>query len=334
MGNYAVIEIGSNAVRMILGEKEDDSSVKVLRSWSSHFRLGQEVFSKGNISESFQIRLCSILEKLLDQLGPYGACPLQVFGTSAFRDAKNLKEVLQTLERNCGILVHMLSGKEEASVLLEGLSAFLPKQSFKQVVADLGGGSLELSFLNKNTVFRQCSLNIGTLRMWEFEPEHLESSELFQKTIGHLKDEAGHFLKNSDSETDLLLTGGNAKTLGRFYLQIHDTQENSNPGVVEMEWLRFEEMVNHFISLPQETLQKSWKLRIHQAEVFHSALILFMQLGKTFSARKVMIPFFGLKESLLLKSFNKQDSSDNPPNGWKINLPSDLQPTEIPFDLA
>ena len=263
---------------------------------------------------------------------PYGACPLQVFGTSAFRDAKNREEVLQTLERNCGILVHVLSGKEEASVLLEGLSAFLPKHSYKQIVADLGGGSLELSFLNKNFVFRQCSLNIGTLRLREFEPEHLENSELFQKTIGHLEDEAGHFLKNSDSEMDLLLTGGNAKTLGRFYLQIHDPQLNSNLGAVEMEWLTFEEMVNHFISLPQETLQESWKLRVHQAEVFHSALKLFLQLGKTFGARKVMIPFFGLKESLLLKSINKQDSSDNPPNGWKINLPSDLQPTEIPFD--
>jgi len=45
-----------------------------------------------------------------------------------------------------------------------------------------------------------------------------------------------------------------------------------------------------------------------------------------------MIPFFGLKESLLLKSFYKDDSSDNPPKGWKINLPSDLHPTEIPFD--
>ena len=97
MGHYAVIEIGSNAVRMILGVKEDDSTVKVIRSWSSHFRLGQEVFSKGNISESFQIQLCSILEKLLDQLEPFDACPLQVFGTSAFRDAKNRKEVLQTL---------------------------------------------------------------------------------------------------------------------------------------------------------------------------------------------------------------------------------------------
>ena len=99
-----------------------------------------------------------------------------------------------------------------------------------------------------------------------------------------------------------------------------------------MEWLTFEEMVNQFISLSQETLQKSWKLRVHQTEVFHSALKLFMQLGKTFSARKVMIPFFGLKESLLLKSFKKDDSSDKPPNGWKINLPSDLQPTEIHLD--
>ena len=126
--------------------------------------------------------------------------------------------------------------------------------------------------------------------------------------------------------------GGNAKTLGRFYLQIHDPQVNSNPGAVKMEWPTFEEMVNHFISLSQETLQKSWKLRVHQAEVFHSALILFIQLGKTFGARKVMIPFFGLKKSLLLKSFKKDDSLDNPPKGWKINLPSDLHPTEIPFD--
>ena len=99
-----------------------------------------------------------------------------------------------------------------------------------------------------------------------------------------------------------------------------------------MEWLTFKEMVNHFISLSQETLQESWKLRGHQAEVFHSALKLFLELGKTFATRKVIIPFFGLKESLLLKSFNKKDSSDNLPNGWKINLPSDLHPIEIPFD--
>ena len=175
-------------------------------------------------------------------------------------------------------------------------------------------------------------MNIGTLRLREFEPEHLKSSELFQKTIGHLEDEAGHFLKNSDSETDLLLTGGNAKTLGRFYLQIHDPQLNPNPGAVEMEWSTFEEMVNHFFSLPQETLQESWKLRVHQAEVFHSALKLFLKLGKTFGVRKEMLHFFGLKESLLLKSIKKQDSSDNPPNGLKMNLPSYLQPTEIPFD--
>ena len=99
-----------------------------------------------------------------------------------------------------------------------------------------------------------------------------------------------------------------------------------------MEWSTFEEMVNHFISLPQETLQESWKLRVHQAEVFDLALKLFLQIGKTFGARKVMIPFFGLKESLLLKSFNKKDSSDNSPMGWKINLLSNLHPTEIPFD--
>ena len=99
-----------------------------------------------------------------------------------------------------------------------------------------------------------------------------------------------------------------------------------------MEWSTFEEMVNHFISLSQETLHKYWKLRTHQAEVFHSALKLFLQIGKTFGARKVMIPFFGLKESLLLKSFNKDNSSDKPPKGWKINLPSNLHPIEIPFD--
>ncbi|GIS37452.1 MAG: hypothetical protein Ct9H90mP9_4820 [Pseudomonadota bacterium] len=70
-----------------------------------------------------------------------------------------------------------------------------------------------------------------------------------------------------------------------------------------MEW-HFEEMVNPFYQFASGNLQESWKLRVHQAEVFHSALN-FSQLGKTFSARKVMIPFFGFKESLLLKSFKK-----------------------------
>jgi len=334
MNHLAVIEIGSNAVRMILGEKGDDSTLKIVCSWSSHLRLGEEVFQKGIISETFQFQLCRILEQLLKHLESFSACSLQLFGSSALRDAKNREQVLKFLEKTCGVSVYVLSGQEEASVLLDGLNAFLPKPYSRQVVADLGGGSLELSLRNKDLLFRQCSLNVGTLRLREIEPNRLESSELFQKTIMHLEQEAGRFLEVSSSESDLLLTGGNAKTLGRFYMQINNSTLNSSEGGVSMNWKVFEDLIDRFINLSPEMLQDSWDLRVHQSEVFHSALKLFLQIGEIFKARQVMIPFMGLKEALLLKLCLDQDDpeTDQRKTHLKLVFPKDLHPTEVPFN--
>ena len=250
------------------------------------------------------------------------------------RDAKNQREVLMMIEKNFGVSVRVLSGQEEASFLLEGLKTFLPNTPSLKVVADLGGGSLELSMLKKDDLLQQCSLNIGTLRLREIEPNQLESSELFQKTIKHLKDKAEQFLVSSKSYSDLLLTGGNAKTLGRFYLQIHNSTLNSSAGGVSMNWEVFEDLIDRFINLSPEMLQESWDLRVHQSEVFHSALKLFLKLGESFRARQVMIPFMGLKEALLLKLCLDQDDpeTDQGTVPLKLFIPKDLHPTEVLFN--
>ena len=329
MNYFAVIEIGSNAIRMILGEKRSNSTLKVVQSWSSHLRLGQEVFQSGHISETFQKHLCCILGQFLLNLDSIPSCTLKIFGTSAIRDAINQEQVLEKIQKDCGVSVQVLSGEEEASFFLEGVKTFLSDSFPRQMVADLGGGSLELSFLKKNYVWRQCSLNVGTLRLRDIRPNLLESHELFQKTILQLKGEAELFLENSESECDLMLSGGNAKTLGRLYLQMHDSTLDSSSEGVSMTWKDFENLMDHFANLSKEMLQESWDLRIHQSEVFHSALKLYSMFGMVFRVRQVRIPFFGLKEALLLKTVSIHNVLGRNDPHWQLLLPENHQPTEV-----
>ena len=101
-----------------------------------------------------------------------------------------------------------------------------------------------------------------------------------------------------------------------------------------MNWEVFDDLIDRFINLSPEMLQESWDFRVHQSEVFHSALKLFLKLREIFRARQVMIPFMGLKEALLLKLCLNQDDPETdqgiPP--LKLFIPKDLHPTEVLFN--
>ena len=101
-----------------------------------------------------------------------------------------------------------------------------------------------------------------------------------------------------------------------------------------MNWEVFEDLIDRCINLSPEMLQESWDLRVHQSEVFHSALKLFLKLGESFRSRQVMIPFMGLKEALLLKLCLDQDDpeTDQRKTHLKLVFPKDLHPTELPFN--
>lgn len=342
--NFAAIEIGSNAVRMIVGGLVGSCELRVLESWSAHLRLGDSVFEHGLIPENIFQQLEQTIQGLLCESQKFSQVKVSLSATSAMRDAENRDDVVSRMQTMVGHPVKILSGKEESQCLLEGVRSFLPQTLFSKfpltqtILADLGGGSLEISLLepvgnsnNSRNNFLH-SFDIGTLRLKKMSPvlQQLESS---------LNEELTQLSRlcsmNPQHSSHLILTGGNAKTFARLFTKVStkyvsDNSYNNQPGNwLSMDWSEFERIAQMFQQQSAEEQQERWKLRTQQTEIFNIALAVFRIIGRELGIERLIIPFFGLKESLLLSlvSDNIKKSQEDitlvltsgPPKKFKIH---------------
>jgi|LUMK01.1.fsa_nt_gb exopolyphosphatase/guanosine-5'-triphosphate,3'-diphosphate pyrophosphatase len=334
---FACIEIGSNAVRMIVGEIRGNSELHELERGSVHLRLGDTVFEHGEVSEKVFQQLLNSIQQLLSEVQKYQPAHIKLFATSAMREAKNRIEVINRLKSLIGFPVKILSGKEESGCLAEGIKSFLPPSLVmhspfeKTVLLDLGGGSLEVSLLaqpenkinNDNDYLN--SFDLGTLRLVKMDKK---AKQLF----ANLPEKLSHLSKacsiNPKLSSHLILTGGNAKTFARLYPQMPANLKSKKIKTEHFEkwlcinWPEFERLAGIFQKQSPQDLNKHWKLRSQQTEVYKSALSVFLAIGRQLRIDRVSIPLFGLKESLLLSIAS--DEIEKPVQDLKLILSSEL----------
>ena len=342
--NFATIEIGSNAVRMIVGGLIDSCELRVLERWSAHLRLGDSVFEHGVVPENIFQQLEQTIHGLLLESQKFPQVKVSLCATSAMRDAENRDEVVSRLRTLVGHPVKILSGKEELQCLLEGVKSFLPQNLFSKfplkqtILADLGGGSLEISLLesadngNNSRNDLLYSFDIGTLRLRKMSrtSQQLESSLNEELTpLTHLCS------ANPEDSTHLILTGGNAKTFARLLTKVttkymSDKSSTNQPvNWLSIDWREFLRIEQMFLQQSTEELQKRWGLRTQQTEIFNIALAVFRIIGAKLGTERLSVPFFGLKESLLLSlvtdNINKSQEditlvlTSGPPKKFKIS---------------
>ena len=163
----------------------------------------------------------------------------------------------------------------------------------------------------------QYSIDIGSLRLRKMvNPENELKSVITEKLLQ--LDEV--LSANPQNRTNLILTGGNAKTFARLYPQVSANLRPENSSTVEaknwlsMNWTEFECTEQIFKSQSANEQIEQWKLRPQQTEVFNSALSVFRTIGRKLRTEQLCIPFFGLKESLLLSLVSVVTE-----NLWKIS---------------
>ncbi|MBF0288645.1 MAG: hypothetical protein HQM14_12570 [SAR324 cluster bacterium] len=290
---FAAIDIGSNAVRMALAHLEG-SSLQVIHSWRKFLRLGDDVFHSGKITEASLNILQSTLESFVVSVKDYPEPDFSVIATSAMRDAENRQHVVSHIQKNLGLQIKTISGKEEADYLLKAIQNCLSWGDDLVILADLGGGSLEISIMEGRRIVWQKSLDCGVLRFSKLDAgsqqKYLESwkKELEQAFAQH----AAH-------DSNLILTGGNAKVLS----QLIQRQENRGPvnKMMHIPWQKFLQAKASIETYqPQHYVKKGW-LRPDQGEVLILSLLIFEQLGKLSQCRQLILPRIGLKESILLQ---------------------------------
>ncbi|XOB65954.1 hypothetical protein ACMC5R_04165 [Deferribacteres bacterium DY0037] len=162
--NIAVVDIGSNSLRMQISEVKG-KSYRILEDYKEMLRLGDTIYTVGYFTPEAIDRIVETLKGVKKLAESRGCETIRAIATAAFREADNMGEVLIHVEDATGIKIEVISGEEEARLAYLAATANFELAGRKAVVADIGGGSTEYTVIEDGKMVRSVSLPLGCNRL-------------------------------------------------------------------------------------------------------------------------------------------------------------------------
>jgi len=184
----AIIDLGTNTFNLLIAEVEA-STFQVLFATKEAVKIGEGGILNGVISDDAIERAMRALEGYTQTIASFNCEKAFAFGTSAMRDAKNGGELVVRIKERLGIDVQIISGLEEAQLIVEGVRLAVPMTEKPVLIMDIGGGSTEFIIANNETVFWKESYQLGVSRIRQLlqpedpiSPENLSSLDALLKS--------------------------------------------------------------------------------------------------------------------------------------------------------
>ncbi|MCF8231134.1 MAG: Ppx/GppA family phosphatase [Bacteroidales bacterium] len=293
---YAAIDIGSNAVRLLIAEtRKEEEGVKLSKQNLVRvpIRLGKDVYSRGYITSSKEedfINTLKAFKLLMEVYGPedYSAC-----ATAAVREATNGKKILERIEKETGFSIRVIDGLEEARIIRNNNTLPDKKEDLLTLFVDVGGGSTELSVKSKEKLLEQKSFNIGTIRL------------LNGKVDKDLWKDLERWLMQFDyafGKINLLGSGGNIKKLTKLFGRPQESvliYNNLKYAYEQLSKMSVEERMNGF------------DLRYDRADVIVPAAEIFLFIMDIIKAEHVLTPKIGVADGLIYELHRKHHCEES-----------------------
>ena len=159
------IDIGTNSMRLLTTDLVDGKLID-RKKYVNTTRIGQGVDENGFITREAMDRNINALKEYHDICVEYGCEKIYCMGTSALRDSKNRSEFIKRAYDEASIDVNVVDGEVEAKLGFSGVARGIDIEG-DILVIDIGGGSTEFIFGNKDGIKKNVSINIGALRLTE-----------------------------------------------------------------------------------------------------------------------------------------------------------------------
>ncbi len=165
MTRVAAVDLGTNSTRLLVADIEGDLLQEVTRRLTIT-RLGEGVDERRRLLPLPIARVRNCLVEYRRELEELGAERTLAIATSAVRDAENGEAFLGEIEWSYGFATRLLSGDEEATMMIRGVTTGRPALD-DVLVVDIGGGSTELVVAREGAVAFATSLDVGCVRLTE-----------------------------------------------------------------------------------------------------------------------------------------------------------------------
>jgi exopolyphosphatase/guanosine-5'-triphosphate,3'-diphosphate pyrophosphatase len=292
---YAAIDIGSNAVRLLISNIIEQEGEPVVFKKNSlvrvPIRLGGDVFLNGEISEYNQERMLDTMKAFSLLMKSHGVVRYKACATSAMREASNSAALSKKIVDTCGINVDIIDGEEEAAIIAAtDLNTFIdPNKTYLYV--DVGGGSTEFSIINNGEKVRSKSFKIGTVRLLN----DIVKKETWLELEHWIKENTQQYYK-----IELIGSGGNINKIFKV-----SGKDIGKP-------LTYFYLTSYYKMLQSYSYEERiTKLNLNQdrADVIIPATRIYLSAMKWSGAKDVYVPKIGLSDGIIKSMYYETISS-------------------------
>ncbi len=282
---FAAIDIGSNAIRLLIQNVIEEQGKKTLFTKSElvrvPVRLGEDSFTIGEISEENAVRIIKSMTAFKLLMEVYRVEEYMACATSAMREAKNGAEVLEKINNEAGVKIELIDGKREAEIIASTDLKKLIKKDQSYLYIDVGGGSTEFTLFSRGEIKTSKSIKLGTVR--------LLNDMVDEATWKNLED----WIRQNTAQLQkisIIGSGGNINKL-------HKMSGRKEGQPLSFIWLNAQ--FNFLNSLSYEDRISELGLNTDRADVIIPATRIFLMAAKWSGAKKIHVPKIGLSDGMI-----------------------------------
>ncbi len=304
----AIIDIGSNSVRLVVygGARRAPTAIfneKIMVG------LGRSLSATGKIDKEAMERGLRALERFAALVDAMDLDSVRCVATAAVRDARNGQEILDGA-RKAGLRVELLSGEEEAAAAGYGVISSIPNAD--GIVADLGGGSLELVRVRGGEIGERVSFQLGVLRLAAVREGIKDKGKARNAVAAHIKKALREAAWLEEMRgLPLYLVGGSWRSLARLIME-----EDHNPLLVMhnhvMPPKEADRLVRILDGLSLDDLKAVPGLSQVRIPTLHDAALLLLTLSKALGSKTLIVSSAGLREGLLYQRLPADIKAQDP----------------------
>ena len=287
---FSAIDIGSNAVRLLLAGVFEDGFTPTFKKMSlirMPIRLGDDAFTRNRISEEKIAELVKTMvgfKHLMDAFQPIDS---MACATSAMREAENGPEICERIRDASGIQVEIIDGKREAGVIFQNKSADLFGGFNSYLYVDVGGGSTDITLFSQGRIVTSGSFDIGTIRLLE----KLVSPQYWKKMRNWIKTYTAPY-----ASVAAIGSGGNINKIFRLA-----NCKNGKP-LSYSKMMKVRRFLKHFTNDQRIT---ELGLRPDRADVIIPAADIYLKVMKWGKIKQIFVPIVGLADGIVHILYDK-----------------------------
>ncbi|TFG48334.1 MAG: hypothetical protein E4H38_06660, partial [Gemmatimonadales bacterium] len=213
----ACIDMGSNAIRFLAVEFSSEHEHQVLAGERAPVRLGHGAYLSGRLEKSAMDRAVAALSDFRRQMDALGIEHYRAVATSAVRESSNKDAFIARVLDETGLRLETISGSEEARLVHLAVARRVPLGNRMWLLADLGGGSVEVSLVDQNGTYWSESHTMGSVRLLEELTEAGADPGRFRRLLGeYISVLKVPDLAEGSPLAGFVATGGNIETLAKL----------------------------------------------------------------------------------------------------------------------